>query len=59
MTEVMCELELCLLNKNGVCTAKTIWLDEEHFCCGGCDEGWVFAEAEDEEDEDGESDIGD
>jgi hypothetical protein len=56
MTEVNCDLSVCLLNKDGVCTAKTIWLDEDHMCCGGCDEGWVFAETEDEEDEDDESD---
>ena len=50
MTEVNCDLSVCLLNKDGVCTAKTIWLDEEHFCCGGCDVGWVFPE-DDEDDE--------
>jgi len=26
-------------------------LDEEHYCIGGCDDGWEFPPEEDDEDE--------
>ena len=48
-TTVECMLEVCKYNKNCRCTNKKIELAEEHYCCGGCDDGWVFPEEEDDD----------
>ena len=44
MTKVCCSLEKCIYNKDGICMSTEIYLDYEHYCCGGCDIGWKFAE---------------
>ena len=51
MTTVYCYLKECLKRdpEKCSCLAQEISLDEEHSCCGGCDEGWVFAENEEED----------
>lgn len=48
MTKVNCLLTTCLKNISCICTAEEITLDAEHYCCGGCDEGWEWPK-EDEE----------
>lgn len=55
MTRVRCNLEECAhcqwddyLN-SFICDAEEIELDEDHYCCGGCDVGWEFADEEEEE----------
>lgn len=55
MTRVRCNLEKCTkcqwdedLNAF-ICTADEIELDEDHYCAGGCDAGWEFSDAEEEE----------
>lgn len=50
-TTVHCYLEQCLKRdpEKCICLAEEISLDEEHSCCGGCDEGWEFPEEEEEE----------
>lgn len=47
MTQVICYLKKCIHNKDNVCTKDVIMLDDEHFCDGGCDDGWEFAQKED------------
>ena len=42
MTTVSCLLEKCIYNKDTICTKDTISLSDEHYCIGGCDEGWEF-----------------
>ena len=54
MTQINCLLEKCIWNKDTICTKDVITLDEEHYCIGGCDEGWEFTEEEDEAEEDDE-----
>lgn len=49
MTKVNCNLEVCIYCVDNVCTKDEIHLYEEHFCCGGCDDGWEFEEDEDDE----------
>ena len=51
MTVVNCFLEKCTHNKDNICTRDAIMLDEEHYCIGGCDDGWEFPPEEDDEDE--------
>lgn len=51
MTVVNCFLEKCTYNKDNICTRDAIMLDEEHYCIGGCDDGWEFPPEEDGEDE--------
>lgn len=50
-TTVHCYLEDCIKRdpKEGICLAEDISLGEEHWCNGGCDEGWEFPEEEEEE----------
>jgi hypothetical protein len=49
MTKVNSYLEECVHNKDMVCTKDAITLDSEHYCIGGCDDGWEIPE-EDEDD---------
>lgn len=42
MPKVECDLERCKHNRNGECTAVTIYLSDDHACNGGCDDGWEF-----------------
>ena len=49
MTKVNCLLTTCLKNLNCICTAEEITLNDEHDCCGGCDEGWEWPEEEEDE----------
>lgn len=42
MTTVGCGLETCIYNKDGICTKEMIYLSEDHYCIGGCDDGWEF-----------------
>lgn len=49
MTKVCCSLEKCIYNKDGICMNTEIYLDHEHYCCGGCDEGWKFEEEDEDE----------
>ena len=49
MTEVNCFLEECVHNKNNICTKDVIYLEDEHSCEGGCDEGWDIPEEEEED----------
>lgn len=46
MTTVMCGIDKCKNNVDGLCIAKYIYLSEDHSCDGGCDDGWVFDEKE-------------
>ena len=47
-TIVCCELEECNYNKRGYCTREKIFLDANHYCDGGCDEGWEIEPEEEE-----------
>lgn len=47
MTQVVCYLKKCIHNEDNVCTKDIIMLDDKHFCDGGCDDGWEFAQKED------------
>ena len=40
MTTVYCLLEECMYNEDAICTKDEITLDAEHYCDGGCDNGW-------------------
>lgn len=51
MAKVNCLLEECIYNIETICTKDEITLYDEHPCCGGCDDGWEFANEEDEDDE--------
>lgn len=51
MAKVNCLLEECIYNIETICTKDEITLSDEHSCCGGCDDGWEFANEEDEDDE--------
>ena len=51
MTVVNCFLDKCVHNKDNVCTRDTIMLDDEHYCIGGCDDGWEFPPEEEDEDD--------
>lgn len=35
-----CGIEICNYNQDGICTASEITLSENHYCDGGCDDGW-------------------
>lgn len=52
MTMVNCLLEQCVHNKDTVCAKDTITLSDDHYCIGGCDEGWEFPPEDEDEDED-------
>ena len=47
-TIVNCYLHACkyLDQEECVCTKDEITLEEEHYCEGGCDDGWEFDEEE-------------
>lgn len=50
MTKVTCYLEECVHNKDCICTKDEITLDSEHYCVGGCDDGWEIPEEEEDDD---------
>lgn len=47
-TVVTCDVDKCKHNDNGLCKSESIYLSEDHDCDGGCDDGWVFDEEEEE-----------
>ena len=50
MPKVNCDLTDCIYCIDGECTNPgEIYLAEDHYCCGGCDDGWVFIEESEEE----------
>lgn len=49
MTTVMCGIDKCKNNVDGLCIGKYIYLSEDHSCDGGCDVGWDIDEEEEEE----------
>lgn len=55
MAKVLCDLEKCKFCKwedgtgEFVCQADIISLSSEHYCDGGCDEGWEIWEEEGED----------
>ena len=51
MTTVSCLLEKCIYNKDAICTKDTITLSDDHYCIGGCDDGWEFPPEEEDEEE--------
>ncbi len=57
MPKVLCGLEACKYNRwsdedlSFICEAETIEVYSEHVCNGGCDEGWVLPDEEEEGDE--------
>lgn len=51
MTKVNCWLDDCKYCEDGVCTAEEIELYDNHVCDGGCDDGWLMEESEEEDDE--------
>ena len=51
MTTVNCLLEKCIYNKDTICTKDEITLSDDHYCIGGCDEGWKFPPEEEDEEE--------
>lgn len=55
MTTVSCLLETCIYNRDTICTKDTITLSDDHYCTGGCDEGWEFPPEEDEDEAEEES----
>ena len=40
MPKVICNVERCKNNQDGECKAEEIYLSDDHFCTGGCDDGW-------------------
>ena len=44
MPKVNCLLERCKYCIDTICTAEEITLAENHYCSGGCDDGWEFEE---------------
>ena len=51
VTTVSCLLEKCIYNKDAICTKDTITLSDDHYCIGGCDDGWEFPPEEEDEEE--------
>lgn len=49
MPIVSCDLDRCRYNHVGTCTAEEIYLSADHICDGGCDDGWIIAEEDDNE----------
>lgn len=50
MPTVCCLLHECIYCNDCECTYDgEITLYDEHSCCGGCDEGWVFPPEDEEE----------
>ena len=48
-TVVNCLLDKCDYNQDCICTREEITLSEEHYCVGGCDDGWKIKEEDDED----------
>lgn len=48
-TVVNCLLDKCEYNRDCFCTREEITLSEEHYCIGGCDDGWKIKEEDDED----------
>lgn len=50
-TKVTCFLDDCFFcDGENICQRGDITLDEEHSCCGGCDDGWSLPDEGDEDD---------
>ena len=50
-TKVTCMLENCKFcdSENQICTNEKIYLADDHYCIGGCDDGWEIDEQDEDE----------
>ena len=48
MANVNCLLTECIWNKDCVCQRDEITLSDDHYCDGGCDEGWEMEREDDD-----------